>query len=141
MHISEFQRWIEEYDRARGWDRVLPSHTLAHVLEEMGEVAREVLTLEGYRAGDAEAARARLAEELGDCLTLLLKLAYQCGVDAEAALQNNQIKAERRFSVEQGQQDMERYLASQAENLARLPRDERTALPRSMHTGSRGENG
>lgn len=123
MHIREFQRWLEAYDRARGWDRVHPSHTLVHVLEEMGEIARGVLTLEGYKPGEEEAARARLTEEFGDCLTLLIKLAYQCGVDVEEALQANQAKIEERYTVEFGQQETKRYLARQEENLARLRGD------------------
>ena len=120
MHIREFQRWLEAYDRARGWDRVHPSHTLVHVLEEMGEIARGVLALEGYKPGEAGTGRARLAEEFGDCLTLLFKLAYQCGVDVEEALKTNQAKIEERYSVEFGRQETKRYLAHQEKNLARL---------------------
>lgn len=120
MHIHEYQRWVEEYDRARGWHQVQPSQTLVHIQEELGEIAREVLTLEGYKAGDDAAAKKHLAEELGDCLTLLIKLAYQYGIDVEAALTNIQSKVEARFSVEFGQEDTKRYLARQMENLARL---------------------
>jgi NTP pyrophosphatase (non-canonical NTP hydrolase) len=119
MHVHEYQQWVEEYDRARGWDQIQPSQTLVHVMEELGEVAREVLTIEGYKPGEVEAARAHLSEELGDCLTLLLKLAYQYGIDAEAALAHNQAKCEGRYSVKEGKQDMARYLARQNENTAR----------------------
>ncbi len=120
MHIRDYQHWVEAYDRARGWERVQPSQTLVHVMEELGEIAREVLTMEGYKPGEAEAARARLAEELGDCLTLLIKLAYQYGIDVETVLETVQSKVEERYSVEFGQQEMKRYLSRQEENLARL---------------------
>jgi len=120
MHIRDYQRWVEAYDRARGWERVQPGQTLVHVMEKLGEIAREVLTMEGYKPGEAEAARARLAEELGDCLTLLIKLAYQYGIDVETVLETVQSKVEERYSVEFGQQEMKRYLARQEENLARL---------------------
>ncbi|MCC7354062.1 MAG: hypothetical protein IT330_09915 [Anaerolineae bacterium] len=120
MHIRDYQHWVEAYDRARGWERIQPSQTLVHVMEELGEIAREVLTMEGYKAGETEAARARLSEELGDCLTLLIKLAYQYDVDVEAALKAIQDKVEERYSVEFGRQETERYLARQEENLARL---------------------
>ena len=42
MQIHEYQHWLEAWDKARGWDRVPPSHTLIHALEELGEVARLV---------------------------------------------------------------------------------------------------
>jgi hypothetical protein len=34
MQIHEYQQWLEAWDKARGWDRVSPSHTLIHALEE-----------------------------------------------------------------------------------------------------------
>jgi len=121
MQIREYQTWLRAYDVARGWDRISPSHTFLHLIEEIGEVAREVEYLEGYRdADDRGAARLRLAGELADAMTFLYKLAYQCGVDLEDALTANMSKAEARFSVDYGRADTERYLARQAENLARL---------------------
>ncbi len=95
-----------------------------HLIEEVGEIAREVEYVEGYRhAEDPVEVSARLAEELADAATFLFKLAYQCGVDLEDALKANMSKAESRFSVDFGRADTERYLARQAENLARI-RDE-----------------
>jgi NTP pyrophosphatase (non-canonical NTP hydrolase) len=125
MHIREYQVWLQGYDEARGWDKISPSHTFLHLIEEIGEIAREVEYLEGYRAGgDSHELRTHLAEELADAATFLCKLAYQCGVDLEDALKDNMAKAEGRFSVAFGQADTERYLARQAENLARLQQEE-----------------
>lgn len=116
MHIAEYQTWLEAYDRERGFDRVQPAQTLVHALEEMGEIAREVLYLEGYREpNDLEHRRALLAAELADCMTFLFKLAYQFGIDMEAALRANQTKANDRFPVEEGRQVARRYLARQRE--------------------------
>ncbi len=132
MHIREYQTWLQAYDKARGWDRVAPVHTLLHLVEEIGEVAREVGYLEGYRdTDDAEAARVRLAGELADAATFLYKLAYQCGIDLEDALRANMVKAERRYSVEAGRAEMERYLHRQEENLTRLhsPTEDTTFPP------------
>ncbi len=124
MQIREYQSWLQGYDKIRGWDKIAPSHTFLHLIEEVGEIAREVEYVEGYReATDPEAVSARLAEELADAVTFLFKLAYQCGVDLEEALRANMSKAEERFSVGFGRADTERYLARQAENLARV-RDE-----------------
>jgi NTP pyrophosphatase (non-canonical NTP hydrolase) len=125
MRIREYQAWLQAYDEARGWDKITPAHSFLHLIEEIGEIAREVECLEGYRdVADADEARARLAEELADAATFLCKLAYQCGVDLEEALRANMTKAENRFSVDFGRADTERYLARQAENLARIQEKE-----------------
>jgi len=124
MQIREYQSWLQGYDRVRGWDRIAPSHTFMHLIEEVGEIAREIEYVEGYReATDPAEVSARLSEELADAATFLFKLAYQCGVDLQDALRANMDKAEERFSVDFGRADTERYLARQAENLARI-RDE-----------------
>ncbi len=121
MHMREYQTWLQAYDVARGWDQIAPSHTFMHLIEEVGEIAREVEVLEGYReAPDRDDARARLAGELADAATFLYKLAYQCEIDLEGALRANMTKAEERFSVDFGRADTERYLARQAENWARI---------------------
>ncbi len=132
MHIAEYQRWLEEWDRARGWDRVKPSHTLIHALEEMGEVARLVLQWEGYKGAESlDKLRADLAEELSDVFVFLFKLAYQCGVDVEAALRAGQIKADERYpDLDQAGAELARYHARQAEELIQLLReDEATNRP------------
>jgi NTP pyrophosphatase (non-canonical NTP hydrolase) len=125
MRIREYQTWLQAYDEARGWDKISPSHSFLHLIEEVGEIAREVGYLEGYRdADDTDEARARLAEELADAATFVYKLAYQCGVDLEDALKANMGKAEHRFSIAFGRVDTKRYLARQAENLAKIQKED-----------------
>jgi NTP pyrophosphatase (non-canonical NTP hydrolase) len=100
MHIREYQQWLEEWDRARTWDRVLPSHTLLHAVEELGEVSRLVQILEGYRQSDGadlESVRAELALELSDLQVMIFKIAYLCGIDMEDALILGQAKADLRY--------------------------------------------
>ncbi len=120
MHVREYQRWLEAWDRARGWDQVLPAHTLAHAVEELGEVARLVLQWEGYKGAEGRAAlQARLAEELSDLFVFLFKLAYQTGVDVEDALVRGQEKAESRYAdLDEAGDLLARYHARQAEQLA-----------------------
>lgn len=121
MQIREYQVWLQAYDEARGWDKISPAHSFLHLVEEIGEIAREVEYLEGYRdAENTSEIQVSLAEELADAATFIYKLAYQCGVDLEDALKANMVKAEKRFSVDFGRADTERYLARQAENLARV---------------------
>lgn len=120
MQIREYQRWLEAWDKARGWDRVSPSHTLIHALEELGEVARLLLAWEGYKdAESAERLHADLEEELSDVFVFLFKLAYQMGVDVEAALVRGQSKADGRYDdLAEANEMLARYHARQRELLA-----------------------
>jgi NTP pyrophosphatase (non-canonical NTP hydrolase) len=120
MHIHEYQAWLEAWDKARGWDRVAPAHTLIHALEELGEVARLVLQWEGYKAAASPTQlHAELEEELSDVFVFLFKLAYQTGIDVEAALARGQAKADsRHFDLEKASAELARYHARQAEELA-----------------------
>ncbi|MCO6451413.1 MAG: hypothetical protein J5I90_11560 [Caldilineales bacterium] len=124
LSISEYQNWLHAYDIERGFDQVLPSQTLVHALEEMGEIAREVLYLDGYREDeDREGRRALLAAELADCMTFLFKLAYQFDIDMEQALRENQPKAYQRFPVEQGRMLIDRYIQRQRRGMERWLND------------------
>lgn len=126
MQIRDYQHWLEAWDKARGWDRVSPSHTLIHALEELGEVARLILQWEGYKgAANPEQLRADLEEELSDVFVFLFKLAYQTGVDVEAALTRGQTKADGRYDdLAEANEMLTRYHARQAEAVARLTADE-----------------
>ena len=125
MKISEYQDWLEAYDREREFHRCSPGHTFIHLVEELGEVARLVLYEEGYREpAEKPERRELLAEELADAATFLFKLAYQYEIDLEGALLRNKEKAEGRFGVEQGQADTVRYLAHQERNLKKMRGDE-----------------
>lgn len=100
MHIREYQQWLEAWDRARGWEKVLPSHTVLHALEELGEISKLVQMVEGYRAlspADLDGVRAELALELSDLQVMIFKLAYLCGIDMEEAMTRGQQKADARF--------------------------------------------
>ena len=114
MEIKEFQAWLEEWDRKRGWDRVEPSHTLLHVIEEMGEIARRVLYLEGYKHGKTEEEmHSELSAEIADALTLLVKLAAQFGIDVEESMIANMEKVEARYPLEKARKEMELYEEAQ----------------------------
>ena len=120
--MKAYQEWLEAWDRARGWDRVAPSHTLVHVMEELGEVARLMLAWEGYKEAESPAAlHDALEEELSDVFVFLFKLAYQLEVDVEAALVRGQAKAEGRYDdVTAARAMLARYHARQAEAADRL---------------------
>ena len=135
MEIAAYQRWLEEWDRARGWDAVSPTHTLIHAMEELGEVARLILQREGYKeAASPEQLRADLEEELSDVFVFLFKLAYQTGVDVEAALARGQAKAQNRYEdLSEARALLERYHARQR---AALDQMTRVSSPSADSTGS-----
>jgi NTP pyrophosphatase (non-canonical NTP hydrolase) len=100
MHIHDYQQWLEAWDKARTWDQVLPSHTLLHALEELGEISKLVQMIEGYRAPDPPdlaQLRSELALELSDLQVMIFKIAYLCGIDMEEAMRRGQQKADERF--------------------------------------------
>ena len=100
MHIHEYQQWLREWDEARDFDRVLPSHTLLHALEELGEISKLVQQIEGYRTSngkDEETVRQELALELSDLQVMIFKVAYLCGIEMEEAMRLGQQKADQRF--------------------------------------------
>lgn len=127
MDIRDYQRWFEEYDRARGWDTVEPSHVLAHLMEEIGEVARHVLRLDGYRdvdEADREAEIDALALELSDAFVFLTKLAIYYDLEWADILNQGREKAEERYDIAQGRREMERYLAARRARFQELLNDE-----------------
>lgn len=100
MHIHEYQQWLEQWDRARGWEAVLPSHILLHATEELGEVSKLIQMIEGYRPPqppELDQVRDLLALELSDLLVMVFKLGYLCGIDLEDAMRRGMEKADRRF--------------------------------------------
>ncbi len=122
MQIREYQQWLEAWDKARGWDQVSPAHTLIHALEELGEVARLMLQWEGYKEAESpEKLHADLEEELSDVFVFLFKVAYQTGVDVEAALARGQAKADGRYDdLAEASAMLARYHARQDEERGRL---------------------
>ena len=103
--MSELQKRLRRFDRERGWDGVRPEHTLLHLLEELGEVARELLREVGYKEGEVQ-----LTGELADVGLLLYKLADQLGIDLEAAMLEKLAANEARFPLPESREAMARYL-------------------------------
>lgn len=127
--MQAYQEWLEAYDSARGWDRVSPSHTLIHAMEELGEVSRLILQWEGYKdAKSPEQLHQDLEEELSDVFVFLFKLAYQLGVDVEAALVRGQAKAEGRYQdLAEARAMLDRYHARQVQVNAEITGHSRPA--------------
>lgn len=120
MEFSDYQHQFAQLEHERGWDRVLPSHTFLHMGEEMGEIARVIECLEGYRTTSLspDQLHDELAGELADLTAFVFKLANQYGIDMGQAMQGQMAKFLARYhDVQQGQDEMARYVAYQEQNL------------------------
>ncbi|MEW6754205.1 MAG: MazG nucleotide pyrophosphohydrolase domain-containing protein [Candidatus Latescibacterota bacterium] len=83
MTIRDFQSWTAAHDQSTGWEALSLLQVLAHLMEEVGEVAQSINRI--YHGGDehSEAQRAALAREVADVLWFLTKIANRFGVDIE----------------------------------------------------------
>ncbi len=113
MSLGVLQQRLERFDRERGWDRVDPAHTALHLIEELGEVMRELLTLAHYKT-PKEGAHERLEGELSDVLMLMLKLANQHGVNLERGVLAKLEANEARFPLAESHAAMRAYEDEQA---------------------------
>jgi NTP pyrophosphatase (non-canonical NTP hydrolase) len=80
--FKEAQRQVAEYDEKYGWTDDTPGQVVMHMQEELGEISRLMLRLEGYK--NEGFSREALAEEITDIEYLLLKLANKFGIDVES---------------------------------------------------------
>ena len=100
MTLKEAQTTVDTWIRTVGVRYYNELTNTAILTEEVGEVARLMARLYGEqsfkRAADAEAAPARLAEEMADVLFVLICLANQTGIDLTAALEQSLEKKTRR---------------------------------------------
>ncbi|MDI6871768.1 MAG: MazG-like family protein [Bacillota bacterium] len=128
MDIGTYQKWVRDFDRERGWDLCLPAEVFVHFLEEAGEIARLVLALEGYREvtpAEAEELRPRLAEEIADAITFLIKLAYLYEVDVAGGLARNMAKCGGRYPSAEAPGAVLTYLRRHREELEQFLRQYR----------------
>ena len=84
--IRDAQSRVRQFVEARGW-LTPPYEIMVHLMEELGEIARCILTLHNY--GGQHTAKndpnVELDAELGDALYLLLKLANEYDIDLGTA--------------------------------------------------------
>jgi len=80
-NLSHLQEEVKAYDAKYGWENDRESHITLHMMEETGEIARQILRLEGYKKEPYD--HKNLSEEIIDLLYLTVKLANRAGVDLE----------------------------------------------------------
>lgn len=87
MRISEAQRRMLDFEKARGWGAFRESQIFTHLMEELSEIGRHILVREGYKAPGLghEAPGGEVWREFGQAFSLFLQLANRFGVDLEKA--------------------------------------------------------
>ncbi|MGB0387717.1 MAG: MazG nucleotide pyrophosphohydrolase domain-containing protein [Ardenticatenaceae bacterium] len=109
--FTAYQGWFREYDEKRGLTTDTSLESLGHLVEEVGEIARHVLRLEGHKAMDATARSQEieaLALELSDAFVFLTKLANAYDIEWDETIRRGMEKAEARWDVKEGQQEAAR---------------------------------
>lgn len=109
--FEAYQQWFKEYDALRGMTEDNPTASVAHLMEEAGEIARHILRLEGHKAmqvRERDTEIQALALELSDAFVFLTKLANAYGIEWEATIERAMAKAESRWNVEEGQKEAAR---------------------------------
>jgi NTP pyrophosphatase (non-canonical NTP hydrolase) len=98
MTLAEAQQavdaWISRFDEGY-WP---PLANLARLVEEVGELAREINHRHGSKPKKPDEAESQLALELGDVLFVLIALANEQGIDLTAAFEQILEKYEARDS-------------------------------------------
>jgi len=106
MEAKEFQQWVENFYQKRGWTDYGPFIRMGFLMEEAGEVARVVRSLEiGRDRPDetdkrAEELKRELTEELGDVLGNLIILANLYNIGMEEIMEAHVGKLKQRFQQE-----------------------------------------
>ena len=109
--FEAYQAWFKEYDSKRHLTNDKPLESLAHLMEEIGEISRHVLRLEGHKALDETQRQEEidaLALELADAFVFLTKLANAYEIEWDETIERSMQKAEARWDVSEGQKEAAR---------------------------------
>ncbi|MEM2095648.1 MAG: hypothetical protein QXX19_02035 [Candidatus Caldarchaeum sp.] len=103
MRVSELQKLVEDFERARGWTTFRESLIYAHLIEEITEIGRFILAREGYKRESLGHSHPGedVGSEFAQSLTLLVQLANRLGVDLEKALEDELRRMEKRFNPDE----------------------------------------
>jgi NTP pyrophosphatase (non-canonical NTP hydrolase) len=91
MTIGELQEHVKNMRCAQGWDNNSVEQRTIFLMSEVGELAKEVLHLEGaYSVIDETAMKERIGLEIYDIVWNLCDLANLVGIDLETAFAHKQ---------------------------------------------------
>lgn len=103
MKISEAQKKILEFEFSRGWNVFKESQIFTHLVEEISEIGRHILTREGYKARGLghQVAGGDVSREFAQAFALFLQLANRMNVNLEKAFINEIELMEKRFNADE----------------------------------------
>jgi NTP pyrophosphatase (non-canonical NTP hydrolase) len=96
MDLRDVQRRVDEYISQFKEGYFPPLVNLARMMEEVGELAREMNHAFGPKTKKADEPAGEIASELGDLLFVIVVLANQMEIDLEQAFSDTLAKYERR---------------------------------------------
>jgi len=105
MNVTEFQQWVKDYYKMRGWSDLDIFIRIGFLAEETGEVARAIRALEIGRdrpdevSGTLEENKKELTEELGDVLGNLIVIANKYDISLEEIFSSHKEKLAERYST------------------------------------------
>jgi NTP pyrophosphatase (non-canonical NTP hydrolase) len=105
MNVTEFQKWVKDYYKMRGWSDLDIFIRIGFLAEETGEVARAIRALEIGRdrpdevTGTLEENKKELTEELGDVLGNLIVIANKYDISLEEIFSSHKEKLAERYST------------------------------------------
>lgn len=105
MNVTEFQQWVKDYYKMRGWSDLDIFIRIGFLAEETGEVARAIRALEIGRdrpdevTGTLEENKKELTEELGDVLGNLIVIANKYDISLEEIFSSHKEKLAGRYST------------------------------------------
>ena len=105
MNVTEFQQWVKDYYKMRGWSDLDIFIRIGFLAEETGEVARAIRALEIGRdrpdevVGTLEENKKELTEELGNVLGNLIVIANKYDISLEEIFISHKEKLAERYST------------------------------------------
>ncbi|MFW9806390.1 MAG: hypothetical protein ACFFFK_06635 [Candidatus Thorarchaeota archaeon] len=109
MHLKELQENLNEFEKARGWDKFPASLVFAHLIEELGEISRHITVKEGYKViglGHEAPKKEDLSREFAQVFNLFVQIANSFDVNLESAVLSELEIMEERFSADEWSRHM-----------------------------------
>ncbi|MFC5649171.1 MazG nucleotide pyrophosphohydrolase domain-containing protein [Paenibacillus solisilvae] len=96
MNTSEFQQYVREFSRDKGFDHSSIEQRTLYLMTEVGELAKEVLSVSFHPDGEQ---RENLGHEMFDVVWNIFDLANKLNIDLDQAFKSKmQINDKRTWS-------------------------------------------
>ena len=112
MDLNLIQKRLDDFEKARGWDRFPASQVFAHLIEELGEISRHITVEEGYKViglGHNAPNPEELPREFAQVFSLFLQLVNHFEIDLEKAVTSELKIMEERFPAKNWKQHMDNH--------------------------------